>query len=180
MLKFLLHTCCAPCSVAIIDELKNQFALTVFFYNPNIHPKEEYEKRKIVIQKICSEMKILFVEGEYEADKWFETVRGYENEPEGGARCPICFKMRLEKTAQYASKNGFEYFGSTLTSGRNKKAEIINPLGRKIGEKYGVKFYEEDWKKKGRQERSRELCQKKDIYRQSYCGCKYSLGGKGE
>ncbi len=124
---------------------------------------------------ICQAMSIPFVEGEYETEKWLELAQDFKDEPEGGQRCLVCFKMRLEKTAEYASQNGFAYFGTTLTSGRNKKAEIINPLGVKIGEKYGVKFYEEDWKKKGRQERSRELCREKDIYRQSYCGCKYSM-----
>lgn len=178
MQKFLLHTCCGPCSIAIIDELRRGellFAPTVFFYNPNIHPLEEYERRREAVMQICQEMNIPFVEGEYETEKWFELTKDYKDEPEGGQRCTVCFKLRLERTAQYARENGFDWFGTTLTSGRNKKAEIINPLGKEIGERYGVKFYEEDWKKKGRQEKARKMVEGRGIYRQDYCGCVYSF-----
>jgi len=175
MEKFLLHTCCAPCSIAIIDELKNQFDLTIFFYNPNISPEEEYLKRKVEVVKVCKEWGIPMIDKDYETAKWDKEVKGLENEPEGGARCPVCFKMRLEKTAQFAAENNFDYFGTSLTMGKNKKADVIHPIGMVLAKKYNLKFYEEDWKKKGRQEKGRKMILDRGIYRQNYCGCKYSM-----
>ncbi len=175
MQKFLLHTCCAPCSIAIIEELKDKFDLTVFFYNPNIYPEAEYLKRKAEVIKVCDEWKVPMVDFDYETEKWDKAVRGLENEPESGARCPVCFNVRLKKTAQYAAKNGFDIFGTSLTSGRNKKAEVIHPLGQVLAEKYKVKFYDEDWKKGGRQEKGRKMVSDRGIYRQNYCGCKFSI-----
>lgn len=172
--KFLLHVCCGPCSIAIFRELSEMYDLTVHFYNPNIHPVVEYEKRKCEVVKLCNELNIPIVEEEYNPQEWFELTKEYKHEPEGGKRCPICFRMRLEKAAQYASKNGFDYFGTSITSGRYKKADIINPIGKEVGEKYGVKFYEEDWKKEGRQEKAEKMVKEKGIYRQDYCGCIYS------
>ena len=172
--KFLLHVCCGPCSVAIFEELSQNFDLTVHFYNPNIHPVEEYDKRKGEVLRICEDLNIPVIEEEYDVKRWFEKIAGLEEEPEGGKRCVKCFTMRLEKAAEYAHNNGFEYFGTSLTSGRNKQAEIINPLGVQAGEKFGVKFFEEDWKKGGRQEMARQLIQQKNIYTQDYCGCTYS------
>lgn len=172
--KFLLHVCCGPCSVAIFEELLQMFDVTVHFYNPNIHPENEYHKRKAEVIKICRELSIPVVEEEYEVKEWLKQIAGYENEPEGGKRCNICFRMRLEKAAEYAQKHGFDYFSTSLTSGRNKKASVINPIGIALGQKYGVKFFEEDWKKKGRQEKARQLIKEKNIYTQDYCGCTYS------
>lgn len=181
MEKFLLHTCCAPCSIAIIDELKNQFALTIFFYNPNIYPETEYIKRKNEVIKICQEWGVPMVDMDYEAEKWRETVaRGFENEPEGGKRCERCFKFRLAKAAKYAAENNFTYFGSSLTSGRNKKAEIINPLGQALAEHYGLKFFAADWKRDGRQEKGRKMAEERGIYRQDYCGCVHSTRLKND
>jgi len=177
MQKFLLHTCCAPCSIVVIDELKNQFDLTVFFYNPNIYPEAEYLKRKAEVIKVCEERGVSMIDFDYETDKWDEAVRGLENEPEMGARCSICFKVRLKKAAQYAAKNDFDFFGTSLTSGRNKKAGVIHPLGHALAEKYDTKFYDMDWKTDGRQEKGRKMVQDRGIYRQNYCGCKYSLNG---
>lgn len=186
MLKFLLHTCCAPCSIAIIDELKKEFGLTVFFYNPNVQPEEEYLKRKAEVVKICAEWNIPMVDMDYEADKWHKNLDGLADEPEGGGRCALCFRFRLAKTAEYAGKNGFHYYGSSLTSGRNKKAEVINPIGKEFGKLYKVKFYDVDWKKGGppspdgygeasRQEKGRRMVEERGIYRQKYCGCVFSL-----
>ncbi|MBI5222080.1 MAG: epoxyqueuosine reductase QueH [Candidatus Magasanikbacteria bacterium] len=175
MLKFLLHTCCAPCGIAVIDELKSQYDLTVFFYNPNIYPEEEYLKRKKYVIQICQEWRIPMIDMDYEVDKWNEVVRGLENEPEGGARCLKCFGLRLERTARYAKENNFDIFCTTLTSGRNKKAEVINPIGLELGVKYGVKFFATDWKKAGRQQKARKMVEERGIYRQNYCGCKFSF-----
>lgn len=172
--RFLLHICCGPCVIAILEELKRNFEVTAYYYNPNIHPKEEYEKRKAEVIKICEEMAVPFIEGGYNPVDWFKLADEYKDEPEGGERCRRCFAMRLEETAKYAVANGFDYFSCTLTSGRNKKADIINPLGVEVGRKYGVKFYEENWKKRGRQDASRILCQERGVYRQHYCGCVYS------
>ncbi|MBI5731997.1 MAG: epoxyqueuosine reductase QueH [Candidatus Magasanikbacteria bacterium] len=173
---FLLHACCAPCSLAVIDELRAGYDLTVFFYNPNIFPEEEYLKRKKEIRKVCEECGVPIVDRDYGREEWQEAVRGLEKEPEGGARCSVCFRLRLEKTAAYAARRGFEWFGTTLTSGRNKRAEVINFLGHAAGEKYGVRFYEADWKKGGRQEKSRQMARERGIYRQNYCGCSSSFG----
>jgi len=175
MQKFLLHTCCAPCSIAIIDELHKKFILTVFFYNPNIYPEVEYLKRKKEVIRVCKKWGVKMIDEDYEVEEWNKKVKGFENEPEMGARCSVCFKMRLEKTAKYANENSFDLFATSLTSGRNKKADIINPIGKSLEEKYGVEYYEEDWKKGGRQEKGRELVNEMDIYRQDYCGCKYSV-----
>ncbi len=176
MKTFLLHTCCAPCSIAVIDELKKDFALTVFFYNPNIFPEEEYLKRKKEVIKVCDEWGIPMVDWDYEQEKWVNAVKGLESEPEGGSRCPLCFALRINTTAQYAHDNGFEFFSTTLTSGRNKSAAIIFPIAENAAKKFSVKFYAEDWKKDGRQEKGRKMVEDRGIYRQNYCGCKYSLG----
>ena len=176
MEKFLLHTCCAPCSIAIVDELKNKFDLTVFFYNPNIHPVEEYLKRKAEVVKVCREWEVPMIDMDYEVGEWHRQVaRGLESAKEGGARCALCFRFRLAKTAEYAEANGFDYFGSSLTSGRNKKADVINPIGEASARNYQVKFYDVDWKKGGRQEKGRKMVEERGIYRQDYCGCVYSI-----
>jgi len=149
--------------------------VTVCFCNSNIHPEKEYEKRKKEVVKLCEELNLPFVEDEYNPKEWFESTEEYKDEPEGGKRCPVCFEFRLEKSAKYASENGFDWLASTLTSGRNKYANIINPIGLKCAEKYGINFFQEDWKKKGRQEKGIEICKIKDVYRQDYCGCVYSF-----
>ncbi|OGH93917.1 MAG: hypothetical protein A2538_03555 [Candidatus Magasanikbacteria bacterium RIFOXYD2_FULL_41_14] len=175
MQKFLLHTCCAPCGIVVIDELRQKYNLTVFFYNPNIYPEEEYLKRKAEVVKLCIEWGVPMVDNDYENDKWQKDVAdGLETEPEGGLRCPLCFKMRLAQAAEYAAKNGFEIYGTTITSGRNKLAAIINPIGQSFAKYYKIKFYSEDWKKGGRQEKSNQMVAERGIYRQNYCGCKYS------
>lgn len=176
--KLLLHVCCGPCSVAIFEELLKDYDLIAYFYNPNIHPVEEYEKRKNETIKICQELKIDFIEDEYNSKDWFEFIKGLEDEPEGGERCTKCFEFRLDRAGKYAKENNFDIFATTLTSGRNKPAKIINPIGNKIAEKYNIKFLEADWKKDGRQEKANKLCKLKDIYRQDYCGCVYSKKSK--
>lgn len=175
MKQFLLHTCCAPCSIAVIDELRKSYDLTVFFYNPNIYPEEEYLKRKAEVVRVCTEWSVPMVNGDYEPEKWNDVVRGKENAPEGGLRCQACIGMRLERTAQEASARGTELFGTTLTMGRQKKASMIFPLAEEAALRAGVMFYAEDWKKKGREDKAREMVKERGIYRQDYCGCKYSL-----
>lgn len=176
MEKFLLHVCCAPCSIAVIDELRSQFDLTVLFYNPNIFPEAEYLKRKAGVVRICSESGVMMVDHDNEAKKWHENVaKGLEDEKEGGERCVLCFRFRLAKVAEFSAKNDFKIFGSTLTSGRNKKAEVIHPIGHEFAKYYKIKFHNVDWKKSGRQEKGRKMILERGIYRQDYCGCGYSM-----
>lgn len=175
MQKFLLHTCCAPCSIAIVEELKDKFDLTVFFYNPNIFPEEEYLKRKSEVIKVCLNWNVKMVDKDYEHEKWRQEIKGLEAEPEMGGRCHVCFKFRLAEAVRYAAENKFDIFGTSLTSGRNKKAQIINPIAQFLADQFKIKFYDEDWKKGGRQERGRKLVTEQGIYRQNYCGCEFSL-----
>lgn len=174
--KFLLHSCCAPCSIAVIDELSKIFDVIVFFYNPNIYPQAEYMKRKEHVIKVCQEWKITFVDMDYDAQIWHEKVaKGLELADEGGARCFLCFKFRLAKAAAYARKNSIKHWGTSLSMGRNKSAKIISSIAKAIGDHYGLKFYDVDWKTNGRQERAARMTEERSIYRQSYCGCVYSL-----
>lgn len=173
--KFLLHVCCAPCSIAVIDELRDQYDLSVLFFNPNIYPEEEYIKRKKEVMRICMEWGVPMIDQDYNPEEWHKKVRGLEHEPEGGLRCHECIGMRLSKTAVTAKELGIDLFGTTLTMGRQKKASVITPLGEKAGRGQGVTYYVEDWKKNGREEIARKMIKERGIYRQNYCGCKYSL-----
>lgn len=178
--RFLLHVCCAPCSIAVIDELRAVYDLVVLFYNPNIHPEEEYLKRKKEVVRVCEEWRVPMIDHDYDPLEWDEKVRGLEEEPEGGLRCVSCIGMRLLRTAEIAKEQGIGLFGTTLTMGRNKREIMITPLGLSAGERYGVRYYIEDWKKKGREIKARAMVKERDIYRQTYCGCKYSLRVKRE
>jgi len=178
--KFLLHTCCAPCGVAVIDELREKFDLTVLFYNPNIFPEEEYLKRKKEVVRVCEGWGVPMMDHDYVPDEWNVKVQGLETEPEGGMRCGTCIKMRLLRAGEIAKENNFEIFGTTLTMGRQKTAKVITPIGEAVAQIFGLKYLAEDWKKGGRQEIARKLIQEKNIYQQNYCGCKYSLAARRE
>ena len=172
--KLLLHSCCGPCSSSVIERLRDYFDITVIYYNPNIEPKEEYEKRKSEQLRLLNELGIKFMDIDYLNNEYHEKVKGYENEPENGLRCPLCFELRLDKTASKAKENNFDYFGTTLTVSPHKNSKIINEIGLKLEEKYGVKFLLSDFKKEDGYKRSIELSKKYDLYRQDYCGCLYS------
>ena len=174
--KLLLHSCCGPCSSSVIERLRDFFDITVIYYNPNIEPKEEYEKRKSEQLRLLNELGIKFMDIDYLNNEYHEKVKGYENEPENGLRCPLCFELRLDKTASKAKENNFDYFGTTLTVSPHKNSKIINEIGLKLEEKYGVKFLLSDFKKEDGYKRSIELSKKDDLYRQDYCGCLYSKG----
>lgn len=174
--KLLLHSCCGPCSSSVIERLRDFFDITVIYYNPNIEPKEEYEKRKSEQLRLLNELGIKFMDIDYLNNEYHEKVKGYENEPENGLRCPLCFELRLDKTASKAKENNFDYFGTTLTVSPHKNSKIINEIGLKLEEKYGVKFLLSDFKKEDGYKRSIELSKKYDLYRQDYCGCLYSKG----
>lgn len=177
MEKLLLHVCCAPCAIYPIIKLRDRFDLALLFYGPNIHPQEEYNRRLQSARQMAESLNIPLVELDYNPTEWYELVEGLENEPEGGARCSICYRTRLQKTATYAKENGYRYFGTTLTLSPHKPADIINPIGESIAKKYGLVFLAEDFKKEDGFKKSCELSKEYGFYRQRYCGCEYSVGG---
>lgn len=174
--KILLHTCCAPCSIAIIEDISRRIAKpTVFFYNPNIHPEHEYLKRKAEVIRVCNQWNIPMVDLDYDVDSWEKNVGVIGSGKEGGPRCSACFRLRLDRTAEYAEQNGFSAFATSLTMSRRKNVVVINAIGQMIAEQHKIKFIDEVWRKGGRLERGRELTQEYEIYQQQYCGCRYSL-----
>jgi len=174
--KILLHICCGVCGLETIKRLKPNFRkITLFFYNPNIHPTKEYQRRLDVVKKIAETEKLELIEGPYEVQEWFSAVRGLENEPEGSRRCEVCFKIRLEKSAETAKKSDCEILASTLTISPRKNAALINDIGRKAAGNLGIEFSAEDFKKKDGFKKTMEAAKKSGIYRQNYCGCVYSL-----
>jgi len=178
MQKLLLHICCGPCATHVVEFLRQKYNITGYFYNPNIYPEEEYIKRLDAAREVAKRMGIEIIEGEYEPRTFFNAVKGFENEPENGKRCNICYRLRFYGTAQYAADNSFDCIASTLTLGPQKKASIINPIGISEAEKVGLSFIEGDWKKKDGFKRSCELSHEYGIYRQNYCGCLFSMPGK--
>jgi len=175
MKSLLLHTCCAPCSIAVIDEMRTAYEVTVFFYNPNIYPLAEYETRKAEVIRVCREWGIIMIDLDNESAVWEAEVGGFGRGQEGGPRCSACFRLRLAKTAACAKERGFDLFATSLTSGRRKDSAAINAIGRAVSGLQGVAFLDEDWKKGGRQEKARQMVAERSIYRQSYCGCRFSL-----
>ncbi len=171
----LLHSCCAPCSSACLERLKERFTITVLYYNPNIDEEEEYVKRKgeqIRFLKETGWAKIL--DCDYEQSAFEKIARGLEQEPERGKRCYACYALRLYKTAELAKQNGFEYFATTLTLSPHKNAEWLNELGQKAGDRYEVKYLFSDFKKQGGYYRSIDLSKEYHLYRQDFCGCRFS------
>ncbi len=180
--KLLLHSCCAPCSTAVIERLKDDYEIVILYYNPNIYPEEEYLKRKEeeikyikILNRTQPEIKISMFDYDYDSSAFYEAVKGLESERESGARCPVCFKLRLEKTALLAKENGFDFFGTTLTVSPHKNSEIITKIGLSLEEKYGIKYLAENFKKKDGYKRSVELSKENNLYRQNYCGCEFAL-----
>jgi predicted adenine nucleotide alpha hydrolase (AANH) superfamily ATPase len=178
--KLLLHVCCAPCGIAVIDELRHQFDLSILFFNPNIYPEAEYLKRKQEVVRLATEWSIPMSDHDYEPEGWERAIKGFEHEPETGVRCGICFRHRLFHVAETAKQLGFDLFASTLTTGRSKLAARINPIGEAAGKHFGIPFYAEDWKKGGRTERGRAMIADRTIYRQNYCGCQYSIRNEAQ
>jgi len=172
--KLLLHSCCGPCSSYVITYLKDYFDITILYYNPNIEPKEEYEKRKLEQVRLINELNVNFIDIDYENDIYRNYIKGYENDLEGGNRCHLCYELRLKKTMDLAIKNNFEYFGTTLTVSPYKNAQIINILGEKLVKDKNVKWLYSDFKKKDGYKKSIELSKEYNLYRQDYCGCLFS------
>ena len=170
----LLHTCCTPCSTHVLELLREVFDLTLYFYDPNIHPKEEYEKRRDEMRGYAEKLSTPFVEGPYEVERWLEITMEHKKDVEGSGRCLICYEMRLRETARFARDNGFEYFGTVLSISPHKRADKINEIGLSLGKEYGIKYLEADFKKRDGFKKSIELSRSYGLYRQDYCGCVYS------
>lgn len=190
--RLFLHSCCAPCSSYVLEYLCRYFRITVFYFNPNISVSEEYYKRveeqKRLIGTYNRELEagvrsgysIQIAEGDYEPQRFYEAVRGYEACPEGGERCFRCFELRLRETAKRAREGCFDYFATTLTISPMKNAQKLNEIGMALSEEYGIPWLPSDFKKRNGYKRSIELSAEYGLYRQNYCGCGYSLrdGGK--
>lgn len=176
--RLLLHVCCAPCSSAVLEYLSQYFAITLLYYNPNISPREEYDKREAELKRLVSEMELVhpvhLLPCDYDGQAFVEAARGLEGEPEGGARCEACFRLRLEYAAQEAARLHFDYYTTTLTISPMKNALLLNQLGEEMGGKYGVAHLPSDFKKKNGYKRSVELSKEYGLYRQDYCGCAFS------
>ncbi len=177
--RLLLHSCCAPCSSYVLEYLSEYFSVTVFYYNPNIFPAEEYEKRvkeqEALILRLPAKHRISFLEGPYEQERFYEMAKGLELEPEGGERCFRCYHLRLLEAAQMARAGAFDYFTTTLSISPLKDAEKLNEIGEKLAREYGVAYLNSDFKKRNGYKRSIELSREYGLYRQDYCGCVYSL-----
>ena len=173
--RLLLHSCCAPCSSACLERLKDFFKITVFYYNPNIDDREEYEKRKAEQIRFLKETGFAdFLDCDHDKEAFEEMAKGYETEPERGKRCYLCYELRLSKTAQTAKEKGFSWFATTLTLSPYKNAEWLNEIGEKVGGRYGVNYLCTDFKKQGGYHRSIELSKEYALYRQDFCGCRFS------
>lgn len=176
--KLLLHSCCAPCSSYVLEYLSNYFEITIFYYNPNIFPENEYIKRILEQQTLISDMPtkhpVSFLAGHYDRERFFQIAEGLEHLKEGGERCFKCYELRLEEAARIAKEGSFDYFTTTLSISPLKNADKLNEIGNKLADKYGVTYLQSDFKKKNGYKRSIELSSQYGLYRQDYCGCEYS------
>ncbi|MHB9030108.1 MAG: epoxyqueuosine reductase QueH [Candidatus Latescibacterota bacterium] len=175
MHTLLLHICCGPCATHVINSLRREYDVTGFFFNPNIYPAEEYRRRVQAAKTVCERLDVNIVEGTYEPECFYEAVKGLEEEPENGARCLVCYRLRLAEAARYAMENGYSLLASTLTVGPMKKAALIDPIGVEEAHRAGLSFRASDWKKKDGFRHSCELSREMGIYRQHYCGCEFSI-----
>lgn len=172
--RMLLHTCCAPCSTHVLELLREAFDMTLYFYDPNIQPKREYELRRDEMKDYAGRDGIPFIEGPYDVEKWFESAKGHEADREGGERCFICYEMRMRETARFARDNNFNYFCTVLSISPHKNAEKINEIGKTLSIEFGIKYLEADFKKKDGFKKSVSLSKGLGLYRQDFCGCVYS------
>ncbi len=174
--KILLHCCCAPCSGSIIRRMVGEgIDPTVYFYNPNIYPREEYERRKREVVRDAQKMKVPFVDADHDADLWFEKTRGHEEDAERGERCGMCFEMRLGKTAAYAAEHEFKVFTTSLGISRWKDPEQVTRAGKRAASLFsGLIYWDYNWRLHGGQEQMERISREENFYRQRYCGCLYS------
>jgi len=175
--RLLLHSCCAPCAGEIMEAVSaSDMETTVFFYNPNIHPIEEYEIRKSENKRFCDQLGFEFVDVDYDKENWFKRIKGLEDEPERGDRCTKCFDMRFERSALYAHENDFPLFTTTLGISRWKDLDQVNDSGLRAAKPYkNLIFWDLNWRKKGGSSRMIEISKREEFYQQEYCGCVYSL-----
>jgi len=172
--SILAHICCAPDASYVVELLQRDFQVTGYFYNPNIWPPEEYVLRRDETRKVERILDFVLAEGAYDPEFWFKATERFKTEPEKGRRCDICYALRIERTAQKAVELGFLAFATIMSVSPWKKTDALNRIGRRTGKKYGIRFLEADFKKKGGFEKSLELSRRYGLYRQNYCGCLYS------
>jgi len=175
MEKMLLHACCAPCSSGVLDDLRQIYDIAVFFYNPNIYPAEEYLKRAKEQEKFLQQIGISYIICDYNPEEYVKEIKGLEKEPEGGARCEKCFRLRLRATAEYAKKHNYDIFTTTLSVSPHKNFELINEIGRELSKEFEIPFLEANFKKNDGYLKSINNSKLYNIYRQNYCGCKHSM-----
>ena len=173
--KILMHVCCATCGLDPYFQLSEELDITFFYYNPNIHPGEEYMRRLQELKTVSNKFSIPFAVGSYEQKEWLELTRNHKHEPEGGKRCHLCFRMRLEKCAETARIKGFELFGTTLTISPHKDHKLINSIGLSIAKQKKINFLTANLKKNDGYKRTTQLSRSLDLYRQNHCGCFYSI-----
>ncbi|MBQ9685897.1 MAG: epoxyqueuosine reductase QueH [Oscillospiraceae bacterium] len=177
--RVLLHVCCGPCSSSVLEYLTQYFDVTILWYNPNIYPQAEFERRFQTLVKLVEDMgladRVSILAEPWKSEDYYARVKGLEAEPEGGKRCTECFRLRLLETARLAKHYGYDYFCTSLTLSRHKDADRINTIAEEIGRAMGVQWLPSDFKKRDGENRSIELCQKYNVYRQLYCGCEFSL-----
>jgi epoxyqueuosine reductase len=173
--KILLHVCCAPCSTHSIERLMQDYDVTLFYSDSNIWPKEEYERRLAEARKIAKAYNLTLIEDDYDNEAWTQHIKGFENEPERGARCPKCFEFNLGRASRYAKTHGFGLFTTTLTIAPHKDSKTVFMIGKKLADETGIKFLDIDFKKQDGFKHSIELSKKHDLYRQNYCGCRFSM-----
>lgn len=182
--RLLLHSCCGPCSSSVLEYLTQYYRVTLLWYNPNIYPQEEFDRRLQaqlqLLERAGLREKVPVMQVPRNSEAWYEAVRGLEREPEGGKRCTECFRLRLREAARIAAEGGFDCFCSTLTLSRHKDPVRINALGERFAEEFGVAWLPSEFKKRGRELRSKQLCEQYGIYRQNYCGCEYSVRDQKE
>ncbi len=172
--RLLLHVCCAPCAGACLERLRPDYQVTLFFYNPNIHPVAEYRARAEEVRRWAAQEGVTLIKPDYDAPRWFELVKGHETDPEKGPRCAICFRMRLTETARVAVEGAFELFATTLTISPHKVTNMVFRAGQAAAKEHGIKFLAQDFKKQGGFQRSLEISRQYGFYRQDYCGCIFS------
>jgi len=173
--RMLVHICCAPDALYVLNFLKDKYELSGFFYNPNIHPREEYDLRLKETQKVSRILEVKLIEDVYDDSRWLNLTQKFKKEPEKGKRCDICYAMRLERTARKASDLSYDIFTSVMSLSPWKKADVLNRMGKMFARRYNINFLEADFKKKDGFKKSIELSKYYGLYRQNYCGCIYSI-----
>lgn len=180
--RLLLHSCCGPCSTYVLDFLKDHFDISILFYNPNIYPEEEYYYRKdeqeALVEKMGLEIEVLPVD--YRKEEFYSMAKGLEEEQENGARCLLCYRLRLEEAAKVAREKDYDYFTTSLSISPHKDSQVLNQIGKTLEEKYGVNYLYSDFKKNDGFKKSVDLSKKYDMYRQDYCGCEFSMRDRDE